>query len=300
MKTAGGSGFGRVAGVLLVAAALSACGGGGGGARPTATRTPMAPATATLIPTTTPVVPTATFPVPTDTPVPPTTATEDPTPPPPTDTFTPQPTETSVPALTNTPTQTPLVGPVVTAFGIADSSGTFNQVAGTDAQGRSIYPRQSGSDFLIYVEGRPGPSRLPVGTNLLSTQLGNPIGQPDLQIVASRPLGNGSAAVCDKSFPDDGGVPAIDPPDFGFVQSVSDALNDFSCRFRAFSEADFACTQDNSGSFLFGNGGSTVQFCTLVNEVLTLPTGDTVLTVRLRDTAGQAGPSAQIVVRVRG
>jgi hypothetical protein len=118
-------------------------------------------------------------------------------------------------------------------------------------------------------------------------------------VVSNRALGNGSTAVCDKAFPDAGGVPAVEPPDFGFVQAVSDALNDFSCRFRPFSEADFACTQDNSGSFLFGNGGSTVQFCTLVSDALTFPTEDTVLTVRLRDTAGQAGPTSQIVVRVR-
>jgi hypothetical protein len=210
------------------------------------------------------------------------------------------PTETQITLATNTPTSTPLIGPIVTAFGVADSSGTFNQIVETDPQGLPIYSRQGGNDFVIYVEGRPGPGRLPVGTNLLSTRLGSPIGQPDLQLVTNRPLGDGSSTVCDKAFPSTGGVPAIAPPDFSFEQTISDALNDFSCRFRTFNEADFACTQDSNGSFLFGNGGSTTQFCVLVNDALTFPTGDTVLTVRLRDTAGQAGPSAQIVVRVRG
>jgi hypothetical protein len=212
----------------------------------------------------------------------------------------PEPTETQITLPTNTPTATPLIGPIVTSFGVADNSGTFNQVVETDPQGRPIYSRQGGNDFVIYVEGRPGPSRLPVGTNLLSTQLGSPVGQPDLQIVSSRPLGDGSPAVCDKAFPGAGGVPPIEPPDFAIEQGISDALNDFSCRFRAFNESDFACTQDSNGTFVFGNGGSTVQFCVLVNGSLTFLTGDTVLTVRLRDTAGQAGPPSQIIVRVRG
>jgi hypothetical protein len=200
---------------------------------------------------------------------------------------------------TDTPTPTPLIGPIITAFGTADSSGTFNQPIGTDAQGRPIYSRVGGDDFIIYVEARPGASRLPVATNLLSTQLDNPMGQPDLQLTGSNDFGDGSPAVCDKSFPTLGGVPAIDPPDFAFVQSVSDALNDIGCRFKVYREADFACTQDSSGPFVYGNGGSTAQFCVLVNDSLTLPTGDTVLSVRLRDTAARAGPTSQIVVRVR-
>lgn len=221
---------------------------------------------------------------------------------PPTATWSPtvEPTDTIPPSPTETPTPTPLIGPVITAFGTADSTGTFNQPIGTDPQGRPIFSRVGGNDFILYVEGRPGVSRLPVAINLLSTQLNNPVGQPDLQLVSSNPFGNGSPEVCDKSFPNVGGVPAVDPPDFSFVQSVSNALNDISCRFKLYNEADFACTQDSSGAFVFANGGSTVQFCMLVNDALTLPTGDTVLTVRLRDTAGRAGPSSQIVVRVRG
>lgn len=289
---------------LVCICSLFGCGGGGGGggerpeATPTATVT-AAPVTATptLSPSSTPLTPTAA-------PAPDSTDTPTPTQVPPTHTITPGPSlppaPTDTPLPTATPTRTPLIGPVITAFAVADSSGTFNQTAGTDGLGRPIYSRQGGNDFIIYVEARPGQSRLPVGTNLLSTQLGNPAGQPDLQIVTSRPLGDGSAAVCDRSFPETGGIPAVEPPSFDFVQAVSDALNDLSCRFRVYQETDFACTQDSSGTFTFANGGSTVQFCVLVNQALTFPTGDTVLTVRLRDTAGQAGPPAQIVVRVRG
>jgi len=75
-------------------------------------------------------------------------------------------------------------------------------------------------------------------------------------------------------------------------------LNDWSCRFKVYAETDFACTQDTNGNFLFASAASTVQFCTLVNDVLTFPTGDTILTVRLLDTAGNAGPSTQVVVRI--
>lgn len=272
---------------------LAGCGGGGGSsaASPTATpseapatRTPTSVPTVTLVPTHTPSPePTATL-VPTSTPVTPD------------DTPTPEPTATPEP--TEVPTPTPLTGPVVVAFGVAEGGGAFSQATGTDEQGRSIFARQSGSGFILYVEGRSGLSGLPIATNLLSTLHDDPIGQPDLQIVSSRSLGNGSASVCDRAYPNVGGVPATDPPDFSFVQPVSDALNDFACRFRVFPETDFACTQDNNGYLVFSNRGADLQFCTLIGDSMKFPPGDTLLTVRLRDSAGRAGVSAQIVVRV--
>jgi len=205
---------------------------------------------------------------------------------------------TPSPQPTSTPTQTPLTGPLITAFGIADGSGNFNTPTDTDGQGRPVFGRQASAGFIIYVEGRPGPSRLPVGTDRLTSRPGDPSRQPDLQIESSTNLGNGSVTVCDNSYPNVGGVPGISPADFSPVQSVSDALNDWSCRFKVYAETDFACTQDTNGNFLFASVASTVQFCTLVNDVLTFPTGDTILTVRLLDTAGNAGPSTQIVVRI--
>jgi hypothetical protein len=140
---------------------------------------------------------------------------------------------------------------------------------------------------------------LPVATNVLSSVLNSPAGRPDLQLLSSRALGDGSPAVCDNSFPNEGGVPAVQPPDFAVEQAVSDALNDFGCRFRVFGEPGFACTQDNNGNFRFAGQATTVQFCSLVNDAVTFPSGDTVLTVRLRDTAGNVGPATEIVVRIR-
>jgi hypothetical protein len=291
---------------------LAACsgGGGGGGAAPPPTPVPTASRTATAVPpsatatipptiaptaSATPVVPTATPIVSTATPAPTFTA-----PPVPSSTWTPTAEPTETPVATPTPTQTPLTGPIVSAFGIADGSGTFNAPVDTDPQGRPIFVRQAPAAFVIYVEGRPGPSHLPVGSDRLASRPGDPTRQPDLQIESNNTLGNGSSAVCDNSYPNVGGVPGIAPADFSPVQSVSDALNDWSCRFKVFSATDFACTQDNSGNFLFGSATSTVQFCTLVNDIMTFPTADTILTARLLDTAGNAGPAAQIVVRVIG
>lgn len=162
-----------------------------------------------------------------------------------------------------------------------------------------MFTRQAGAGFILYVEGRPGPSGLPVALNLKSHLPGNPVGRPDLQILASRDLGNGSPAVCDNAFPAAGGVPGVDPPRFDADLVTSDALNDFACRFRVFDEPGFACTQDSGGSFRYASLASTIQFCTLVNDALALPNGDTVFTVRLRDTAGHVGEPRQIVVRVR-
>jgi hypothetical protein len=312
----------------VVLSLLAACsGGGGGGVAPTLTAVPVASSTMTAAPTLSPTLPPTAVPTLTRTPIqlPTATFTSTPTstltfsPPPtstltatpiPTDTLTPVPTASVTPAdtpttiptalPTATPTSTPLTGPIVSAFGIADGSGTFNVPIDTDPQGRPVFARQDPAGFIIYVEGRPGPSRLPVGTNRLTTRPGDPTRQPDLQIESSNNLGDGSVAVCDNSFPNVGGVPGISPADFSPVQSVSDALNDLSCRFKVFGETDFACTQDSSGNFLFGNASSTVQFCTLVSDTLTFPHGDTVFTVRLLDIAGNAGQAVQIIVRILG
>lgn len=232
------------------------------------------PPSATPASTSTPVLPTATAPAPTASP-------------------------TAQPTATFTPTATHPTGPVVSSFGLADTNGTFDEPAGSDPLGRPIFGRQTGGGFLVFVEGRPGPSGLPVATNMLSSVLNSPAGRPDLQMLSSRALGDGSPAVCDNSFPGEGGVPAVQPPDFAVEQTVSDALNDLGCRFRVFSEPGFACTQDNNGNFRFATQATTVQFCSLVTDAVTFPAGDTVLTVRLRDTAGNVGPATAIVVRIR-
>ena len=310
----------RLIGLVALANVAACSSGGGSGGTPdvSSTVTPTATAPAPATPTNTPLPTHTATPLPSATasPTSTATATAGATPtstnlptatmeavaPTPTATATTPPTSTPslVPPSTLTPTATPEIGPVITAFGIADNNGTFIVSSQTDSLNRPIFVHQGGADFIIFVEGRPGPSRLRVGTDLLNSVPFDPRRQPDLQIESSANLGTGTSAVCDKDLPTPGGVPAIDPPDFGPLQPVSDALNDFSCRFKLFSETDFACTQDRSGNYVFGSAGSTVQFCILVNSALTFPAGDTVLSARLLDTAGQAGPMAQIVVRVQG
>jgi len=278
-----------------LAVVLAGCGGGGGkgASAPPPTSSPTTPPPPSLTPTR---ASTATA-----------TLTEVPTPEPtdtstvaPTGTATETPTSTPTKVATHTPTSTPLIGPLVTTIGVADASGTFNTSIETDSQGRPVYIRTASRGFTVYVEGRPGVSGLPVSTQLLNTRPDDPGRQPDLQILSSRDLGNGSVAVCDRSLPTAGGIPQVDPAEFFETQATSDALNDFACRFKAYPEADFACTQDNAGNLLFANEASTIQFCMLVDQNVTFPVGDTVLTVRLRDTAGNAGATRQVVVRIVG
>jgi hypothetical protein len=298
-----------VVGCCALVAAAGCSGGGGGDSPPAATATAMvdvpATATATAVATATssppPASPTATgppaiTPTPTHSSAPDATPTDTPTvglPSPPA-----TPTNTATSAPTATPSMTPLTGPLVSAFGLAEGGGTFDVPGGPDDEGRLIFTRRSAAGFIIYVEGRLGPSQLPVGTVRFNSKAADPSAQPDLQMVASNHLGRPTTAVCDGAFPVRGGVPAVEPPDFDTTTTVSDALNDLACRFKLFAETDFACTQDSRGNYVFANGSSSVQFCILVDDALTFPTGETVLTVRLRDVAGNAGPPAQIVVRV--
>lgn len=307
--------------VALTCMLLSACGGGGGGGdggggaatpgtttalprTPTATPTlAAAVATATFTPTGTGAPSTAGAHSATPTAVPPTAteaqqqSTASPTPMEPIEcpaTATPPPpTETALP----TATETPLLGPEVTRLGLADATGLPLLPSGTTG-GLSFYRVPFAGGFVLYVEGRPGATGLPLGALTTNRSPFDASVRPDLQIQVSRPLGNGSSESCDNSAPDLGGVPAIDPPDFSVTQEISDALNDLSCRFSTYDESRFPCTQDGSSSFTFVDPNSTRQFCVLINEAIAFPTGDTVVTARLRDSGGNAGPPHSIVVRV--
>ena len=93
-----------------------------------------------------------------------------------------------------------------------------------------------------------------------------------------------------------GGVPGIDPPDFGPGQSITDALNDIGCRFAVQPTRDEACTLDNFGNFAFVAPDTTIQFCNQIASTFAFPNDCTTLTAQLRDVAGNIGPQAQIVV----
>lgn len=208
------------------------------------------------------------------------------------------PTHTPTLSPTPVPTLTPLTGPIITAMGIADVGGQPNAPIGEDAAGRPIFSRTSEAGFLLYIEGRPGPSQLPVGTVLFNPKRNDPQALPDLIVGVDRALGDGSEQVCDITYPSIGGVPGTLPSDIGVTPMAADAINDLACRFRAYTEPDFACTQDGNANLQFRSGSSTVQYCILINDALTFPPGDTIVRARLRDTGGNIGGWGELVVRV--
>jgi hypothetical protein len=167
-----------------------------------------------------------------------------------------------------------------------------------DDHGRAVFLAQGGGRGLLVVEGRPGASSLPVASELMPESVE---ARPDLQLLASRPLGNGSDVVCDRGpappIGMGGGIPAVEPPDFGETQAVTDAINDFACRFAVQPSREDACTLDNLGNFDFVSPATTLQFCSQVASVAAFPPGDTLLTARLRDVGGNLGPPSQVVIR---
>jgi len=172
-----------------------------------------------------------------------------------------------------------------------------------DAQMRQIFPViKGGYDFVLVVEAVPGFANATPGASL--TPAPN-TGRPDLQIESNRDMGsNPTAKVCDTgpASQGGGGIPGIDPPNFSpDNQMVTDAMNDFACRFQSFT-ATAPCTKIDAtlDPKLLSPGAplSTVQFCDLVSSVAAFPPGDSIVTVKVRDVNGNLGPAKQIVIRV--
>jgi len=221
----------------------------------------------------------------------------------------------SAPTRTRTPTQTPLVtstptrsptpqspGPVVTYFGVVQADGRLIEPTSTDGDGTRTFTRPFGAGFLIVVEARPGSSGAFVQTG--TTPTGG--GRPDLQIQSERDLGNGSTLVCDAGPLREGlplgGVPGIAPasfdPDSPFI---TDALVDFACRFG--NNTLQWCTFDageNPNPASPGAVTDLVQLCTqeVIGIAMLFPSGDTRLTVQLRDFDDNIGAPASMIVRV--
>ncbi len=184
-----------------------------------------------------------------------------------------------------------LLGPDVTVITLATADGIPLHALG-EIDGVPVFSRTSGSGFTIVVEGAAGMSGLAPGVDTFDSNLRDPSRRPDLQIESTQSLGDGSAAVCE------GGVPGINPPDFGPSQAVANALNDLACHFVAATAPGFACTQNEFGQTAFVGSGTQAQFCFFVPQSLALPDGETTLNVQLRDTAGNLGPLRSAIVRV--
>jgi hypothetical protein len=201
------------------------------------------------------------------------------------------------------PTFTPrTIGGEITAFGVARADGQPVASIGPQDDGFLTYVRPP-SGFLIYIEAKPGISGLPVGTVTFDFDADDPNILPDLQILLSRAIGDGSSAVCDDGPPplSIGGVPATVPVAFGGSPAAAAAINDFACRFDARGSSAQACTRDTFGVDGFTNPESRLQFCTSpgVGAELAFSLGDTIVTARVRDIAGQPGLPRSIAIRVR-
>ncbi len=253
---------------------------------PTRTRTPRpATSTPTETPTRTPTL-TRTF-----------TRTPTPTVAEPTATFTRTRTETPTP----TPTSSVPIGPEITHLGLATAADLLIEPSGEVIDGAPVYVRPFGSGFTIVVEGMSGVSFRQPALNTFKL-----IGAPDLQVQVTRPLGNGSAEVCDDTPPVLGGVPAVNPPSFADDPDITDAANDLGCRFVDGQGATVGrrcaggspCLLMPDGGFGCASDDSTVQFCGLVSQNLAFPEGDTLVSVRLLDVLGNPGPPAQMIIRI--
>jgi hypothetical protein len=216
------------------------------------------------------------------------------------------PTRTATRTRTRTPTARPTatgaIGPVITFLGLVRSDDILIPPTGMTPEQIPFFQRLTGSAFSIVVEGRPGPSGAPVGTSAYDATRQS---LPDLQVVVSRPLGNGSTAVCDNAGATAGGVPAVDPPSFDPIQSTIDAVNDLTCRFvdgignpGPRGRPEDSCVTFGTGESAFVSDETTLQFCGFVTHAMEFPPGDTRVTVRLRDRNGNLGETAALVVRV--
>lgn len=214
----------------------------------------------------------------------------------------PSPTRTPQPSSTPTGPVSPDLGPQLTYFGVARADGSALFASEVDAEGRPIYPRPLGRGFILIIEARPGAERRPVGRSAFDPDRG----LPDLQLIVSRPLGNGDPEVCDIIPPEFGGVPATVPLEFSDRPTVIAAINDLGCRTNdgagnpmARVTSGEACTKlGNTGEFGFVDPASTVQYCIPIASAWAFPGGDTIAAARVRDSGGVVGRPREIVVRV--
>ncbi len=189
------------------------------------------------------------------------------------------------------------VGPIVTFLGAVKADGSHAEPVSVDKKGIPTYNSGAGAGFMIVIEGKPGASGLEVGRRIFAYVPDDPKTRPDLEIESNRDMGNGSTAVCDRHRPNIGGIPGINPPSFAETQHISDALNDLSCRFETFTQSDSCCTMTPNGDYAFKNKDSTTQFCMIVARAWAFPVGETLVSVRLRDSEGNPGPVKQMRIR---
>lgn len=198
------------------------------------------------------------------------------------------------------------IGPQITFFGVIRANDALLDPSGMTRDGVPIYTRVAGatgvaSGFRLVIEGTPGHSGAAVGVSSYDPSL---TGFPDLVIVTSRNLGNGSAQVCDDPITMPGGVPATSPPSYEETAENIAKVNDFACRFvdgtrqPVARQATIDSCVDFEGDNHFVAPQTTTQYCGFIDFPLGFQMGDTTVTARLRDILGNLGPEESVVIRV--
>lgn len=214
-------------------------------------------------------------------------------------------TPTSTMTRTVTRTATPTIprpfGPEVLFFGIATADNRVRTPNAQTEDGVPIYDFPNRFGFILVVEGRPGTSNRPLaqcGTMGMGVGCGN--GPAAVQIIANRPLGNGSQAVCDTALPNIGGVPAVASLSFDGSAAVINAINDLACRLDIHNTTQTACTFDELNNFRFVRAQTTLQYCSapVVGADIAFPRGLTRLKAQLQDSSGNIGNQVQIAIRI--
>ncbi len=209
-------------------------------------------------------------------------------------------TATATPSPSPTVTETPAVGPRIGFFGVSSADDVLQTPDGVDGNGTPIYQRNFGFGFRLVVEAASGTNNISVGRDAFNDGV-----RPALQVQVTRALGNGSPTVCDAEAPNFGGVPAIDPPLFDDSAAVVDALNDLGCRFidgvgqPQARGCMTSCIRDSNGDYACHELDTDAQFCALVDAPLEFPLGDTLVSVRVRDVAGNLGAPKRLILRVQ-
>lgn len=194
-------------------------------------------------------------------------------------------------------------GPFVTTLTLARPDDVLVDPIGVDELGREIYLRPFGSGFTVIVEARPGPDGAEVGRQVFAKAPDLPTLRPDIQVIVSSELGDGSPVVCDDEADPPGGIPAAEPFAFHELLPVTNVINEVSCRIDSGARTNDvdACTLSARGEgfgYAFVDDTSKVQFCLPIARAWAFPVGDTVIAARVRDILGNAGDIREIIVRI--
>lgn len=194
-------------------------------------------------------------------------------------------------------------GPTITHFGIIDPAGVPLPPIAYDPAGRPIFNYETGQGLSLVAEARAGSNRVRPGESTIPDSTGD----PDVQMILSQAIGDGSAAVCDTVEPNIGGVPATVPFSFDESPAARDHIHDLGCRFddgkgRRLGRRDplEACTFTGQNfGYSFVDQNSTIQYCTSRFEsAWALAEGDTTVAAQVKDLAGNFGETREIVVRI--